>query len=430
MSVKRTALFTTLFALMTLLLSSASFAGNKRYMTINAAKVLAERSLLEMVYGLKVKASESVENMIASSFVGTTETKTLGLLKGVMYDEVIYDEEKDVAKVTASVKLTTITNINGETIDLKGKSYTRVAFATSTPSEAGPLKALRAAQIDAYKQLAKQLIGFTLESQTKVENYILSSDVIKSKIMATLVMADMNEYGWHPNGDAYVRMSLNLKDFKDVIGQGVSGGASLVSVEGFGAQLDDFGAAKKNLASLDGAGAAAAPPRAEVSSLQLPQPEKAATVLDRGAPVTGSASNGAPANRPKGLSVLITADQQLNSNGGAAHALQLCIYQLKVADSFNQLADAKNGPQSLMDCVPFGAAVALASKLVVQPGDRLIEHQDLAEGARFVGVSVGYSAPGAGKRSYLAPLPAAGGGEGSSISIDLGPEAIADVVVR
>ena len=430
MSVKRTALFTTLFALMTLLLSSASFAGNKRYMTINAAKVLAERSLLEMVYGLKVKASESVENMIASSFVGTTETKTLGLLKGVMYDEVIYDEEKDVAKVTASVKLTTITNINGETIDLKGKSYTRVAFATSTPSEAGPLKALRAAQIDAYKQLAKQLIGFTLESQTKVENYILSSDVIKSKIMATLVMADMNEYGWHPNGDAYVRMSLNLKDFKDVIGQGVSGGASLVSVEGFGAQLDDFGAAKKNLASLDGAGAAAAPPRAEVSSLQLPQPEKAATVLDRGAPVTGSASNGAPAPRPKGLSVLITADQQLNSNGGAAHALQLCIYQLKVADSFNQLADAKNGLQSLMDCVPFGAAVALASKLVVQPGDRLIEHQDLAEGARFVGVSVGYSAPGAGKRSYLAPLPAAGGGEGSSISIDLGPEAIADVVVR
>jgi len=432
MSIKRSALFIALFAIASLLAAPASYAGNKRYMTINAAKVLAERSLLEMVYGLKVKASESVENMIASSFVGTAETKTLGLLKGVMYDEVIYDEEKDVAKVTASVKLSKITNINGETIDLKGKTYTRVAFATSTPSEAGPLKALRAAQIDAYKQLAKQLIGFTLESQTKVENYILSSDVIKSKIMATLIMADLNEYGWHPNGDAYVRMSLNLKDFKEIVGQGVSGGASLVNVEGFGAQLDDFGDAKKGLASLGAGGASAPVPRlAEVSALQPPQPEKvAATPLERGAAVTEPAKDVAGAAKPKGLSVLITADQQLNSNGGAAHALQLCLYQLKGADGFNQLAKVKNGPQSLMDCVPFDAAVARASRLVVQPGDRLIENQELAEGTRFVGVFVGYFAPGAGTRSYLAPLPAAGGGEGSSITLTLGPEAILDAAVR
>jgi hypothetical protein len=244
MFIKRTVQATALFAMVSLLAANASFAGNKRFMTINAAKVLAERSLLEMVYGLKVRANESVENLIASSFVGTTETKTLGLLKGVMYDDVVYDAEKDVAKVTASVKLTKITNINGEIIDLKGKTYTRVAFATSTPSEAGPLKALRAAQIDAYKQLAKQLIGFTLESQTKVENYILTSDLIKSKIMATLILADMGEFGWRPNGDAYVMMSLNLKDFKDIVGQGVSGGATVVKVEGVGAQVDDFTDAK------------------------------------------------------------------------------------------------------------------------------------------------------------------------------------------
>jgi hypothetical protein len=245
MSAKRKGVLSAIVAMVFFLLaSSLSFAGNKRFMTVNAAKVLAERSLLEMVYGLKVRASESVENLIASTFVGTTETKTVGLLKGVMYDDVIYDAEKDIAKVTASVKLTRITNINGETIDLKGKTYSRVAFATSTPSQAGPLKALRAAQIDAYKQLAKQLIGFTLESQTKVENYMLTSDLIKSKIMATLILADLDEFGWRTNGDAYVRMSLNLKDFKEVIGQGVSGGAEIVHVEGVGAQVDDFTDAK------------------------------------------------------------------------------------------------------------------------------------------------------------------------------------------
>ncbi|UFS70730.1 hypothetical protein LPW11_00735 [Geomonas sp. RF6] len=241
---KRAVLCITILAV--IFLASPSFAGNKRQMTINAAKVLAERSLLETVYGLKVRASESVENLIASSFVGTTETKTVGLLKGVMYDDVVYDAQKDVAKVTASVKLKKITNINGETIDLKGKTYSRVAFATSTPSEAGPLKALRAAQIDAYKQLAKQLVGFTLETQTKVENYMLTSDSIKSKILATLILADVTGFGWHPNGDAYVTMSLNLKDFKEVVGQGVTGGATTVTVEGIGAQVDDFSQAKKS----------------------------------------------------------------------------------------------------------------------------------------------------------------------------------------
>lgn len=404
MSVRRTVAAVSVILAVLLVASSPCRAGNKRYMTINAAKVLAERSLLEMVYGLKVRASESVENMIASSFVGTTETKTQGLLKGVMYDEVIYDAEKDVAKVTASVKLTKITNINGETIDLKGKSYSRVAFATSTPAQASPLKALRAAQIDAYKQLAKQLIGFTLESQTKVENYILTSDLIKSKIMATLILAEMNEYGWHSNGDAFVRMSLNLKDFKDIIGQGVSGGASVVKVEGIGAQEDDFSEAKK----VQGAAVSGAPYTAA------------------GVRTTAAEPQGAPS----GLTVTISADQTLNSTQGTPHALQLCIYQLKEPNGFNQLAGQKEGVQNLLDCTPFDASVAVARRLVVQPGDRLHETGALALGARFVGISAGYFAPGSGKRLFLSPLPLAGSEGGNSLSINLGAGEMLETVVR
>jgi hypothetical protein len=214
-------------------------------MSINAAKVIAERALVESVYGLKIRTTESVQNLIASSFQGTSETKTEAQIKGITFDEVTYDEKKDVAKVTASVSLPSITNINGEAIDLKGKVFRRVAFATSTPKVAGPLKALRAAEIDAYKQLAKQIVGFTLESRTKVENYMLKSDVIKTKVMATLFLAEVSEYGWHKNGDAYVKMSLSLKDFADIIGEGVVGGGSAIVVEGNGAQVDDFAGKKK-----------------------------------------------------------------------------------------------------------------------------------------------------------------------------------------
>ncbi len=231
--------------ILVLAIPSACPAGSKRIMSVNAAKVTAERALVESIYGLKIRTAESVQDMIASSFTGTSETKTEAQIRGITFDEVVYDAKKDVAKVTASINLPSITNINGETIDLKGKVFRRVAFATSTPSAARPLKALRAAEIDAYKQLAKQLVGFTLESHTKVENYILKSDVIKTKVMATLFLAEVTEYGWHENGDAYVKMSLSLADFAEIIGQGVTGGANAITVEGNGAQVDDFASARK-----------------------------------------------------------------------------------------------------------------------------------------------------------------------------------------
>lgn len=227
-------------------LASICQAGNKRMMSVNAAKVIAERALTESVYGLKLRASESVENMISASYVGSTETKTQAMIKGINIEETVYDAAKDIAKVTATISLPNITNINGETIDLKGKVFRRIGFGTSTPSAAGPLKALRAAEIDAYKQLVKQLVGFTLESQTKIENFMLTSDVAKTKVLATLFLAEVTEYGWHENGDAYVKMTLNLTDFADILGQGVAGGATAIKVEGMGAQVDDFAEAKKN----------------------------------------------------------------------------------------------------------------------------------------------------------------------------------------
>lgn len=227
-----------------LVLPGAAWAGNKRIMSINAAKVAAERALVESIYGLKVRASESVEDMVAASFQGTAESKTEAQIRGIVFEETVYDEKQDIAKVTASVSLPSINNINGDTINLQGKVFRRVGFATSTQSLAGPLKALRAAEIDAYKQLAKSLVGFTLESQTKVENYILTSDVIRTKLMSTLFMAQMTEYGWHNNGDAYVKMVLNPADVGDVLGQQLANSSGLIEVEGLGAQTNDFGKGK------------------------------------------------------------------------------------------------------------------------------------------------------------------------------------------
>ncbi len=226
-----------------MLVATPAMAGNKRIMSVKAAKVMAERALVESVYGLKLRAEERVEDMVSASFIGNTESKTAAQIKGIVFEEVIYDANQDIAQVTASVKMPSITNIDGQTVNLGNKVFRRVGFATSTPKAAGPLKALRAAELDAYKELIKQLVGFELESHTTVENFMLTSDVVKTKVMATLFMAELTEYGWTPEGDAYVKMQLNLKEASEVLGQNIITDREVIDVEGQGAQVDDFTAA-------------------------------------------------------------------------------------------------------------------------------------------------------------------------------------------
>ncbi|MBN2643920.1 MAG: hypothetical protein JXR59_00415 [Desulfuromonadaceae bacterium] len=233
-----------IFIVMSLVLvgvvASSALAGNKRIMSIRAATVLAERALVESIYGLKLRSQEQVEDMVAALFVESSESKTSAEIKNVVIEDVVYDPEKDVAQVTASVSLPRITNIDGVDVDLQNKTFRRVAFATSTPSSAGPLKALRAAEIDAYKQLIRRLVGFKLESQTSVENFMLKSDVVKTKVLSTLFLAEVVEYGWEEDGNAFVKMQLDLATAGALLGEPLENAEPVVEVIGYGAQEDDM----------------------------------------------------------------------------------------------------------------------------------------------------------------------------------------------
>ncbi len=237
---------------MALLATTVAWGGNKKIMSTRAARVLAERAIVESVYGLKIRSSEEVVDMIAASFTGKTESKTAADIQGIKIDEVAYDVEKDIAQATASISLDQITNIDGQTLNLKGKTFKRVAFSTSTPANAGPIKALRAAELDGYKNLVKTVVGFTLESQTTVENYMLSSDVVKVKVMATTYLADLVDYGWDQEGNAFVKFRVNVKDIEDLIGAKIAGAGEFVEAEGHGAAVDDFSDARKQVATDDG----------------------------------------------------------------------------------------------------------------------------------------------------------------------------------
>ncbi len=213
-------------------------AGNKKLMTVNAAKVVAERAVAESVVGLKIRSTDTVENLVAMHM--KIESKVFAAIKGINYTDIVYDPDKDIAKVTAEMMVNRVQNIVGGDIYYGNMIIQRVGFASSSPTMAKPLQALRAAELDAYKQLAKQIIGFKIGSTSSVENYILQSDSIKAKVLAAIWGAELTGYRWDEAGDAYVTLQLKTGLVNDVMGQRVDYNGEIIEVEGVGAQTDDF----------------------------------------------------------------------------------------------------------------------------------------------------------------------------------------------
>jgi len=136
--------------------------------------------------------------------------------------------------------------------------------------------------------------------------------------------------------------------------------------------------------------------------------------------------------RKDDITLGIKADAQLNRFQNNAHALFLCIYQLKDPNGFNQLIEEEGGVSKLMECRRFDAGVANAKRLVVQPGQEVSEILDRAQGAHYIGVVSGYYGTGKEKVTHLAPLtPRTDAANlGTNISIELGPYEIESVTVK
>ena len=214
-------------------------AGQKKLMTVRKAQIVAQRALVESVFGLKVKTEESVVDMVHANFSTTGESKTSATVVGIQMDDVVYDEQKDLAKATASITLAQVSQQTGIEFPNPDKKFTRVGFATSSPEHLGAIKAMRVAEIDAYSSLAKQTLGFDLESGTKVENYVLQSDEIKTKMVAALFLSELVDYGWDDEKNAFVKLSLDLDTMAQILGQEFATKGE-ITVTGYGATVNDY----------------------------------------------------------------------------------------------------------------------------------------------------------------------------------------------
>ena len=215
-----------------------ALAGNDRLMAIKQAELVACRALVESVYGVKVRSSSEVKDLVNGIFEGSAETKTMGTLRGYKLDKV-FDEEKGVAKVTATITLKQVGELTGMSFPNPDKEIRRIGFSTIRAEMKGAISALRAAELDAYGQLAEQIVGMDVEGKSSVRNMVLQSDAVKAKVVAALFMTEMVDYGWNKNGDAHITLRINVDDVAKILGEklNVSG---IVEATGNGAAINDY----------------------------------------------------------------------------------------------------------------------------------------------------------------------------------------------
>lgn len=86
----------------------------------------------------------------------------------------------------------------------------------ASPSKAGMstgqkrLMARRAAQADAYRQLAELIYGVNVDAETVVSNFVVESDIIKTKVSGLIKGAQTGEVRYMSDGTVEQDMSLSL----------------------------------------------------------------------------------------------------------------------------------------------------------------------------------------------------------------------------
>lgn len=88
----------------------------------------------------------------------------------------------------------------------------------------------------------------------------------------------------------------------------------------------------------------------------------------------------------------IFPDSRLNFHKGNPHTLHVFIYQLKEPNAFNQLSGDEAGLYKLLEGESFDSSVTSFDKIVVRPGQTVIETFDRSEGAKYVGIAAGFYA--------------------------------------
>jgi hypothetical protein len=229
-------------------LCGTAFAGNLQLMSEKMAKQDLRRNIMEAVIGYKVKSEGQFGLTEEANY--NIKQKAAAVMKGVIEDRIVYDKNKDICICTGHLELSDVQNILGEKIRYKNVQVRGVGFGTMSPQYRPYLLALRAALVNAYDEMANLIVGQKISSYSEVDNFVLSKDSNKSKVCAAIYGAhipnvdlDSKErgWGWDDTGNAFVKLTMDLGEVKDILGARIIyKGSNVIEVTGRGAQVDEL----------------------------------------------------------------------------------------------------------------------------------------------------------------------------------------------
>lgn len=264
-----------------LLAALACFAGvspasNFQLMSEKMAKQDLRRNIVESIIGYKVKSEGQFGLTQDANY--TVKAKSAAVIKGVVEERIVYDRSKDICICTGYIELDDVKNILGERIRYKNVRVYGVGFGTMSPQYRGYLMAMRAALVNAYDELAGKIVGQKISSYSETENFVLTKDINKSMVCAAIYGAyipnvDIDSrdrgWGWDEGGNAFVKLVLDLRQVKDMLGNRITyKGPNVVEVIGRGSQVDDLKSKSDGEEQFVGKGIA--PSATESRSVDLP----------------------------------------------------------------------------------------------------------------------------------------------------------------
>lgn len=224
--------------------SEAQNAAQKKLMARRAAKVDALRNLTELVYGLQIDSSTTVRDFVTQS--DRIKARVSAVIQGAR--ETDYRELPDgTAEVTVEITLGPVEDIlgrriyydrriieatgygapSGETPAASGSTTHYASSVTAkgngiepndpemSPAEKA-LMAKRAAKLDAMRNLAEEVYGVRLTSNTTVRDFVTQSDEMRSKVHTFMQGAKVISEKQLPDGSYQVEVEVDTEPLRNM----------------------------------------------------------------------------------------------------------------------------------------------------------------------------------------------------------------------
>jgi hypothetical protein len=215
----------------------------KRLMAKRAAKVDALRNLSETVYGVRINSSTTVRDFVTQSDIIRTNLDSL--IQGAR--EVDYVERSDgTAEVTVEITLGQVEDILGRRLSYNYQTFTATGYGAPSGSygELAPpppaadsirakgygieprdtsmtyaekaLMAKRAAKLDALRNLAEQVKGVRITSDTSVRDFIAQSDEMRARVNTFIQGARVVSERQMPDGSYEVEVEADMEPLRRI----------------------------------------------------------------------------------------------------------------------------------------------------------------------------------------------------------------------